>query len=71
MSEAGLAPPILAELAFSHTQIRLRHFHIPSPPQSGRLGYFATPITPQAMRPPALPVGCVVKSSALACKITA
>ena len=29
-----------------------------------RYSDFATPITPQARRPPAFPVGCVLKSSA-------
>ena len=31
---------------------------------------FATPITPQATRPPASPVGCVFKSSAFSCTMT-
>src|SRR5205814_4685520 len=32
---------------------------------------FATPITPQASRPPASPVGCVLRSSAFSCTMTA
>lgn len=35
-----------------------------------RYSDFATPITPQASRPPALPVGCVLKSSAFSWTIT-
>lgn len=33
--------------------------------------FFATPITPHASRPPALPVGCVLRSSSFSCTITA
>ena len=35
-----------------------------------RYSDLATPITPQARRPPALPVGCVLKSSAFSWTIT-